>query len=190
MPKIRVCFQGDEDHVITITVGGDPTNPSNNPTLASLRRDFPFKGSFHFRLRSPSPCAKFDCAWRDLVDESHELVGSEGNLLIKAIPADLIDDDYELNDEQELPLEDDLVFDHFSTFQASEPTLVHVGAASPAVQRTKSEVLPASKSNSGMLASPSSVDPVAAFSKSLFSGARAALEAVKKNVAGTDPYAN
>lgn len=61
---------------------------SSQPTLAELRRKFPFEGRYHFRLRLASePPASSGYCWLDLLDENRPIAvhGNPGEIHIKVL---------------------------------------------------------------------------------------------------------
>ena len=67
---------------------------SSYPTLAELRRKFPFEGSYHFRLQvSPAPASSRLYFWRDLTDETAVLpVANNGEIRVKVLQLQVVDD--------------------------------------------------------------------------------------------------
>ncbi|RLN52460.1 hypothetical protein BBJ28_00007669 [Nothophytophthora sp. Chile5] len=60
---------------------------STRPTLAELRRKFPFEGSYHFRLQVALPSSSgASYCWRDLTDENRVLPAtSDGEIHVKVL---------------------------------------------------------------------------------------------------------
>lgn len=75
---------------------------SSLPTLAELRRKFPFEGAYHFRLQVALPTGSRGYCWMDLTDENCALpLSSNGEIRVKVLQLALDDGKDRMLDTQE-----------------------------------------------------------------------------------------
>uniref|UniRef100_M4BYH2 ELMO domain-containing protein n=1 Tax=Hyaloperonospora arabidopsidis (strain Emoy2) TaxID=559515 RepID=M4BYH2_HYAAE len=74
---------------------------SSYPTVAELRRKFPFEGSYHFRLQLEAASSRF-YYWRDLVEETQVLpVAGNGEIRVKVLQLQREEEDGDNDGEEE-----------------------------------------------------------------------------------------